>query len=169
MAKQNVIPKQKEPQPAIPQNFTPVNVELEVITPIIAPFLPPNKEMKKIIIQDIMKCYDKEIYELLEHLDRAFDRDSSCNALISSAVVSATLRPQYPDIVARGLILFPKNSIRVTVRKVGSASTTYEYIVAGTKINTTLSFNMDVKFPVIIPVGGRISKGYGLVKISKIG
>lgn len=161
-----IMSKQKQQTPQTKSE--PIKVEIEVITPIIAPNLSSNKEMKKLQIQDIKKCYDEKYHDIVDHLDRAFDRDSSCNVIFPTSILSAALRNQYPEIVVRGIVLFPKDSVRIGTKKVADGLMNYEYIASGTKTYATLLFSQEVKFPVILQTGARKLKGYGLIKLSAI-
>ncbi|MCY0874691.1 MAG: hypothetical protein OWT28_00160 [Firmicutes bacterium] len=147
------------------------DIEIEIITPLISPALSPNKYMKQLMLKDLEKCYDSELKDLVIHLDRAFERTSTCDALISTSAITGALRTQYREyenIIVTGIITVPKNYIRIATKKAGVSLTNYEYIIPGTKIQTTLTFTQNVKLPLILRLGAKKNKGYGIVKLSQI-
>lgn len=147
-----------------------IKVEIEVMTPVIAPSLSPNKAMKRIQIEDIKKCYPQEFHELIEHLDRAFGRNAECDIILPSFIITGALRnqyPQYSNVIVSGIILVSKNFVRIGTRKVANSLMNYEYLVPGTKINTILTFNQDIKLPLLLRIGAKKNKGYGVIKITE--
>ncbi|CAJ31632.1 hypothetical protein AFV7_gp13 [Betalipothrixvirus pezzuloense] len=150
-------------------NFT-KNIIIEILTPVIAPSLSPNKAMKKLQLQDLKKCYPEEFHELIDHVDRAFDRDALCNIIIPSFTITGALRTQYPqyqNAVVSGIITFPKDYVRIGTRKVVNSLTNYEYLIAGSKTNTTLIFNQEIKLPILLKIGAKKNKGFGIIKLSE--
>lgn len=146
------------------------NISIEIITPVIAPALSPNKAMKKLQLQDLKKCYPEEMHELIEHVDRAFDRDALCNAIIPAFTITGAIRnqyPQYQNAVVSGIIIVDKNYIRIGTRKVVNSLTNYEYLVPGTKVNSILTFNQEIKLPIILRIGAKKNKGFGIIKLSE--
>lgn len=150
-------------------NFT-KNITIEILTPLIAPSLSPNKFMKRLQIEDLKKYYPPEAHELVEHIDRAFERDIQGNILLSSAMITGALRNQYPNystITVSGIILFSKEYVRVATKKVANSLVNYEYLVPGAKTQATLIFSQEIKLPILIRLGAKKNKGYGLTKLSE--
>lgn len=137
-------------------------------TPYIAPSLSPNKAMKKLQIQDILKCYDDDYKELAEHIDKAFQRDAQCNILIPGHIFSAALRRTLNknDIVVRGAITLSKDSVRIGTVKVNDSLLVYEYIVPGVVVSTIFQINTIVPSNVTVYIGARKYKGYGRTKLT---
>lgn len=136
-------------------------------TPYIAPALSPNKAMKKLQIQDIMKCYDDDLKELVEHLDRAFVRDSQCNVIVPGHVFSASLRESLGknNIIVRGSVKINKEFVRIGTSRAGNSLLIYEYIIPGTTVDSLFQINYIMPEKIIIYIGARKLKGFGRVQI----
>lgn len=143
-------------------------VDIEFETPYISPALSPNKAMKKLQLQDILRCYDDDVKELAEHLDRAFMRDSQCNAIIGGHVFTSALREvlNKNNIVVRGVVVIPKDNIRIGTSKVSNSLLIYEYVPAGVTASTLFQVNMQIEEKnLIISIGARKFKGFGKLKL----
>lgn len=146
------------------------NVTIETITPIISPSLSPNKPMKRMQIEDIKKCYPQEFHELVEHLDRGFERNAECDIILPSFIFTGALRnqyPQYSNVIISGIVVFSKNYVRIGTRKVANSLMNYEYLIAGARTNAVLIFNQEIRLPIILRIGAKRNKGFGIIKLSE--
>lgn len=137
-------------------------------TPYISPSLSPNKIMKKLQIQDLLRCYSDEFKDIVEHIDRAFLRDSQCNVFIPGHIFTSALRETLSknSLIVRGAVLIPRSIVRIGTSKANNSLTNYEYIPAGTIINTEFRINELLKDKeVTVSIGARKLKGYGKVKL----
>lgn len=151
-------------------NWYTYKVKILFETPYIAPALSPNKAMKKLQIQDIMRCYDDDFKEIVEHLDRAFVRDFECNVIIPGHVFSASLRELLgkSNIVVRGSVKINKEFIRIGTSKAGNSLLIYEYVTPGTTADALFQINYNMPEKITISIGARKLKGFGKVQITSM-
>lgn len=137
-------------------------------TPYISPALSPNKIMKKLQIQDLLRCYSDEFKDIVEHIDRAFLRDSQCNIFIPGHIFTPALREVLSknSLTVRGAVIIPQSLVRIGTSKANNSLINYEYIPAGTIIDTEFKINDLLKEKeVVISIGARKFKGFGRVKL----
>lgn len=165
--KENVKEKEREIK-----DFQISKIELLIDTPYIAPLLSPVKMMKKAQIARLLECYKKQgatddDLETLSHIDRAFERDSECNAFIPGSVLSGAVRQALNNRNAtiKGMIIIPKDAIIVSAKNedIGGERKPmfYEYIPAGTKLGGTISINVTIPPNLRVRFGAYQQKGYG--------
>jgi len=157
-------------------NFYLYDTSITVRRHIYAPYLSNAKVLKQKQIEKITECYkqiygdDKDLLELVKHVDNAFRRDSTCRPFIGGEVLSAGLRSiGYNNAIVRGIIYIPPENIiiesRIVTLKDKITTWNVEYVEPGTEIKAKLQINLPDLKNVQLYVGNKRSKGYGMIDI----
>jgi len=159
------------------QNFYLYDAIIAVRRHIYAPYLSNAKVLKQKQIEKITECYkqiygdDKDLLELVKHVDNAFRRDSTCKPFIGGEVLSAGLRSiGYNNAIVRGITYIPPENVLIESRIVNLKEkiTTWnvEYVEPGTTLKTKLQINIENLKNAQLYIGNKRSKGYGMVDIN---
>jgi len=158
-------------------NFYLYDTTITVRRHIYAPYLSTVKILRKKQIEKITECYkqqygdDEDLLELLQHIDNAFRRDSSCKPFLGGEIISAGLRSiGYGNAIVRGIIYIPPENVliesRIVTLKEKVSTWNSEYIDPGTEIKAKLQINLPDLKTAQIYIGQKRSKGYGLTDIN---
>jgi len=158
-------------------NFYLYDAIITVRRHIYAPYLSNAKVLKQKQIEKITECYkqmygdDKDLLELVKHVDNAFRRDSTCKPYFGGEVLSAGLRSiGYNNAIVRGIIYIPPENVliesRIVTLKEKVSTWNSEYIDPGTEIKAKLQINLPDLKTAQIYIGQKRSKGYGLTDIN---